>query len=141
MTTVKTDKTTDNVAIAMIGRRVKELRTAMDITQGELGDLIGGIPHQSIQNVESGKVTRPRYLEKMAQVLGTTVSYLIGGAQPGAEINKVIFKQCIEVVQKVGSDLTPDQQINLVVYLYDECIKTHAEATPEKVRGLISIFT
>jgi transcriptional regulator with XRE-family HTH domain len=125
----------------MIGKRVKELRAAMDITQGELGDLIGGIPHQSIQNVESGKVTRPRYLDKMAEVLGTTVSFLIDGAQSGTEINKVIFKQCIDVVQKVGSDLTPDQQINLVVYLYDECIKSHTEATPDKVRGLISIFT
>jgi|LWDU01.1.fsa_nt_gi transcriptional regulator with XRE-family HTH domain len=133
-------KTTDVTSNAVIGERVKQLRLSMDITQSELGALIGNIPHQSIQNVESGKVTRPRYINKLAEVLGSTTAFLLGD-NSASTINKVIFKQCMTVVQSIGTDLTPAQQINLVVYLYDDCVKNNAEATVEKVESLIGIFT
>ena len=134
------EKTTDVTSMAVIGERVKQLRLAMDITQSELGALIGNIPHQSIQNVESGKVTRPRYINKLAEVLNTTTAFLLGDNN-AATINKAIFKQCMTVVQSVGTDLTPAQQINLVVYLYDDCVKNNTEATAGKVESLIGIFT
>jgi transcriptional regulator with XRE-family HTH domain len=134
------EKTTDVTSNAVIGERVKQLRLSMDITQSELGALIGNIPHQSIQNVESGKVTRPRYINKLAEVLNTTTAFLLGDNN-AATINKAIFKQCMTVVQNVGTDLTPAQQINLVVYLYDECVKNNTEATKSKVESLVSIFT
>jgi len=101
--------------------------------------LIGSIPHQSIQNLESGKVQRPRYLQKLASVLGTTTDFLTGGVQQ-TQLDKVIFKQCLKAVQTVGSELTLDQQTNLVVYLYDDCIKTQSKATPEKIQSMINIF-
>ena len=134
------EKTTDITEIALIGKRVKQLRIAMDITQAELGGLIGNISHQSIQNIESGKVTRPRYLNKLAEVLGSTTGFLLGDTND-MTINKIVFKQCMTVVQSVGSDLSADQQINLVVYLYDECINNQTEATPIKVKSLIGLFT
>ncbi len=133
-------KTTDVTSNAVIGERVKQLRLSMDITQSELGALIGNIPHQSIQNVESGKVTRPRYINKLAEVLGSTTAFLLGDTN-ASTINKAVFKQCMAVVQSVGSDLSPAQQINLIVYLYDECIKDNTEATATKVESLINIFS
>ncbi len=133
-------KTTDVTSNAVIGERVKQLRLSMDITQSELGALIGNIPHQSIQNVESGKVTRPRYINKLAEVLGSTTAFLLGD-NSASTINKAIFKQCMTVVQSIGTDLSPAQQINLIVYLYDECIKDNTEATATKVESLINIFS
>jgi transcriptional regulator with XRE-family HTH domain len=139
MTKKKEDKYTDDSSLSKLGRRVKELRMSLGFTQSELGNLIGSIPHQSIQNVESGKVQRPRYLQKLASVLGTTTDFLTGGVQQ-TQLDKVIFKQCLKAVQTVGSELTLDQQTNLVVYLYDDCIKTQSKATPEKIQSMINIF-
>ena len=48
-----------------LGERVKGLRL--------------GISYMNIANVETGRVTNPRYLSKLADVLQTTVSYLVDG--------------------------------------------------------------
>jgi transcriptional regulator with XRE-family HTH domain len=63
-----------------IGDRVKKLMVAKGLKQQQLGDLIGGVSHQSIHNLTSGKVRKaPRYVGKLAKVLGVTVDYLMSG--------------------------------------------------------------
>jgi len=63
-----------------IGHRVKKLMVAKGLKQQQLGDLIGGVSHQSIHNLTSGKVRKaPRYVDKLAKVLGVTVDYLMSG--------------------------------------------------------------
>jgi transcriptional regulator with XRE-family HTH domain len=64
----------------LIGHRVKKLMDDKGLKQQELGDLIGGVSHQSIHNLISGKVRNaPRYVDRLAQVLGVTVDYLQRG--------------------------------------------------------------
>jgi len=63
-----------------IGDRVKKLMQAKGLKQQELGDLIGGVSHQSIYNLTSGKVRKaPRYVDKLAKVLGVSVDFLMTG--------------------------------------------------------------
>jgi len=50
------------------------------LKQQELGDLIGGVSHQSIHNLVSGKIRKsPSYIVKLAKVLDVSVDYLISG--------------------------------------------------------------
>jgi len=64
----------------LIGDRVKKLMKAKGLKQQELGDLIGGVSHQSIHNLVCGNVRKaPRYVDKLAKVLGVTVDYLMLG--------------------------------------------------------------
>jgi len=63
-----------------IGIRVKKLMDEKGLKQQQLGDLIGGVSHQSIHNLCSGKIRKaPRYVDKLAKVLGVTVDYLMSG--------------------------------------------------------------
>jgi len=107
-----------------IANRVYKLRKKMEISQSELGDLIGGVSYQSIQNLENGKVTRPRYLSKLAEILGTSTDYLIDGNEQSSKINSAKLQDCITVVQRVVTanaiNISVDQQAKLVAYLYAE---------------------
>lgn len=60
-----------------IGEIVRRLRKKKGMTQSDVADLVG-CDYQNIQNIETGKVTRPRYLPRLAEVFGVTVDYLIG---------------------------------------------------------------
>ena len=62
-----------------LASRVKLLRTQKGYSQTELGRLVGGVPYQSIQNLESGKVTSPRYIIELARVLEVSTDYLFHG--------------------------------------------------------------
>ena len=59
-------------------QRVAELRKSKGLSQTDLGNLVG-VVWQNIQNVELGKVTRPRYLEDLAAALDVSVDYLLSG--------------------------------------------------------------
>ena len=61
-----------------LGERVKGLRLGLGFSQTKLADKIG-ISYMNIANVETGRVTNPRYLSKLADALQTTVSYLVDG--------------------------------------------------------------
>jgi len=58
--------------------RVAQLRKSKGLSQTDLGNLVG-VVWQNIQNVELGKVTRPRYLEDLARALDVSVDYLLSG--------------------------------------------------------------
>tara|TARA_R110002012_G_scaffold281481_5_gene470562 strand:+ start:939 stop:1331 length:393 start_codon:yes stop_codon:yes gene_type:complete len=58
--------------------RVAQLRKSKGLSQTDLGNLVG-VVWQNIQNVELGKVTRPRYLEDLATALDVSVDYLLSG--------------------------------------------------------------
>ncbi|MEQ9639799.1 MAG: helix-turn-helix transcriptional regulator [Alphaproteobacteria bacterium] len=64
-----------------IAERVHELRTAMGLSQAGLAKRIGVSP-QSIQQLESGLVTHPRYLDELARALHTTREWLLYGERP-----------------------------------------------------------
>ena len=126
-----------------IANRVRQLRKKMEISQTELGDLIGGVPYQSIQNLENGKVTRPRYLSKLADVLGCSTDYLLTGNEESSKVNQAKLQTCISIVQRVVStnaiNITTDQQAKLVAYLYAED-HGNTEIAESKVIELSTFF-
>jgi len=126
-----------------IANRVYKLRKKMEISQSELGDLIGGVSYQSIQNLENGKVTRPRYLSKLAEILGTSTDYLIDGNEQSSKINSAKLQDCITVVQRVVTanaiNISVDQQAKLVAYLYAED-HSNTKIADSKVIELSSFF-
>jgi transcriptional regulator with XRE-family HTH domain len=61
-----------------LAKRVAELRKSKGLSQTDLGNLVG-VVWQNVQNVELGKVTRPRYLEDLARALDVSVDYLLSG--------------------------------------------------------------
>jgi len=127
-----------------ISERVKKLRKKMEISQSELADQIGDVPYQSIQNLETGKVTRPRYLAKLANVLGCTVDFLLTGNEDQQEIDLNKLQACIAAVNSVMEDeqivLNNDQQAKLVAYLYSEVL-VESEISNAKVLKLAGFFT
>jgi len=62
-----------------LGNRVKALRKQKGYSQTELGKLVGNVPYQSIQNLESGKVTNPRYIIELSKILEVSTDYLFHG--------------------------------------------------------------
>lgn len=62
-----------------IGQRVKQRRLELGLTQDELANLVGYNKRFSITRIESGQNAIPtKKLDKFAEVLHTTVSYLLG---------------------------------------------------------------
>ena len=68
------------------GHRVRDLRTAMNIDQTTLGRLVGLAAH-GIEHLENGAFQNPSLLtvQRIAQVLRTTVAYLTDGAMARLE--------------------------------------------------------
>lgn len=63
-----------------IGKLVRELREARGWNQSELARKVGGgVKPQNIQQLEDGTVKRPRYLVRLARVLGVTAEELEEG--------------------------------------------------------------
>lgn len=61
-----------------LGDRIRVLREAKGLTQHTLGRLTG-LSQQSIHALESGVTQRPRKLDRIAAVLGTTERELLFG--------------------------------------------------------------
>ena len=64
--------------IPKLSDRLKHIRASFDLSQVELGDMVG-TTQQAIQQAEMGKARQPRYLHKLAQVLEIPVDWVIFG--------------------------------------------------------------
>ena len=62
-----------------IGKRIAEARVAKGMNQSELARALGVTP-QSVQKWEAGGAPKGARLREIAQVLGTTVEYLLTGS-------------------------------------------------------------
>ncbi len=63
-----------------ISERVKNKRIILGLTQSELAEAVG-TTQQSIEQLESGKTKRPRFLPELASVLQCSVNWLITGKE------------------------------------------------------------
>jgi len=82
----------------IIGERLKEIRKKLGITQGELASLIG-VSETTVWNWENGR-REPRSTEinKLAKVLGVSVSYLLGETDADhGNVKKNSFQHVIEI--------------------------------------------
>lgn len=76
-----------------LATRVKKLRLEQGLSQTQLADKLG-INYMNIANIETGRVTNPRYLSQLAEELETTTSYLLDGKST----NKVQVEKPIHIV-------------------------------------------
>lgn len=63
-----------------ISERVKNKRILLGLTQTELAETVG-TTQQSIEQLESGKTKRPRFLPELAAALKCSVSWLVTGEE------------------------------------------------------------
>ena len=83
-----------------LGERVKAARNKKRLTQGQLADKLG-MSYHNIQNLESGRTKTCRFLEPLAEALGTTPNHLFAGSKENvitveAEVNLVSLDKEIE---------------------------------------------
>lgn len=65
----------------MIGRRLRELRAGLALTQKEIADR-AGLSQGRVSMVERGSSITPLILFRLSRVYGTTTDYLIAGVVP-----------------------------------------------------------
>ena len=79
-----------------LASRVKKLRDEKGWSQSQLAERLG-INYMNIANIETGRVTNPRYLSQLAEELETTTSYLLDGKSTNkVEIEKPIYLATLE---------------------------------------------
>ncbi len=66
-----------------LSERVKNRRVELNLTQSELAEMVG-LKQQSIQQIESGLIKRPRFIVEIAKVLKCDPSWLISGSENAA---------------------------------------------------------
>ena len=93
----------EDVESASLGTRVRALRLELGWTQTDLANM-AGVTYQNIQFCESGKIKMPRYINELAESLGTSIEYLVKGE---AKPNVVRLQQHISIVS-VDSPIKPD---------------------------------
>ncbi|EJG2207320.1 TPA: helix-turn-helix transcriptional regulator [Morganella morganii] len=62
----------------MLSERVKARRVELNLTQSKLASM-AGLKQQSIQQIESGHVKRPRFIIEIAKALKCDPNWLING--------------------------------------------------------------
>lgn len=63
-----------------IAKRTKDKRIALGLTQSELATL-ASTTQQSIEQLESGKTKRPRFLPELAKALNCDLTWLLEGEE------------------------------------------------------------
>lgn len=92
-----------------IGRRTKEERKRLGLSQAELASRVGGgVKQPHIQQLEKGKTLQPRYLTGLARALGVTREWLESGREPKhpQSTTKEVMLSPSESVKSNGVDTT-----------------------------------
>ena len=92
-----------------LGDRVKKLRIALGWSQDELSKRMGYKSRSSINKIESGRPVTQKIIVRLAEVLYTTPSYLMGWEDEEEKITIQISKKWMDEVGTV--DFT-DSEIN-----------------------------
>ncbi|OAT37403.1 XRE family transcriptional regulator [Proteus myxofaciens] len=71
-----------------IAKRTKDKRIELDLTQSELANL-AGTTQQSIEQLESGKTKRPRFLPELAKALHCDLAWLLEGEHSSDAISEI----------------------------------------------------
>lgn len=66
-----------------LSERIKQRRIELNLTQARLAEL-SGTNQQTVQQVESGKTKRPRYIVELAQALNCDPLWLLYGKEKNA---------------------------------------------------------
>jgi len=129
-----------------LAKRLIEAREKSGLTQAQLAEKVG-IKQQSIYQIEDGQTKKPRHIEKIAEVLNVSSSWLLFGEPGGAEIinkNKVpvyswdgIFNE-----KKITDFIDPVilSSNNFALKVEDDSMRNFYEHTPTFPAGTIIII-
>lgn len=77
----------DDTLLLEIGKRVRERREELNLTQEILAEKMG-VSNLMVSNLENGKkAIRPENLVKLSNVLGISTDYILKGIRTNAEIS------------------------------------------------------
>ena len=99
----KTKNKNTEIKNSSLGQRVRELRNKKGWTQTDLANM-AGVTYQNIQFCENDKIKMPRYINELAEYLGTSIEYLVKGEE---EPNVIHIQQHISIVS-VDTPVKPD---------------------------------
>lgn len=93
----------------MFGDKLKELRISKNLSQDELGEILG-VRKSSISNWETNKAT-PTYeiLTKLAEYFNVTTDYLLGFNQDDLDKIAKLKSACQEAGLMAGQDFTLEE--------------------------------
>lgn len=83
-----------------ISIRVKSRREQLGFTQTELAEKVG-TTQQSIEQLEGGKIRRPRYLPELASVFGVSVEWLLNGNENVTYVSPYVPGKKYPVLSKI----------------------------------------
>lgn len=112
------------------GARVRQLREERGWSQAELAEHLPNVKQQSVDQLERGKVGRPRFLPELAEVLNTTVHWLLTGegerkqatvadAAVDADLLRDVMIAVESAVAHSKADLSQEERAKLMAALYE----------------------
>lgn len=108
------------------GKRVQERRIELGMTQNELAEKLGYSSRFSIIKIETGKNVIPsQKLDNFAEVLHTTVSYLLG--KENEDENYFLNQDTKKIAKKAYERKSIRDLFDVVENLSDEDIQTYSE--------------
>jgi transcriptional regulator with XRE-family HTH domain len=132
-----------------LGSRVRRLREEKGWSQSELASYLPGVHQQSIDQLERGRVRRPRFLPELAQALGTQVQWLLtgeGSKMPASrkrtgDIDPQLLQDVFIAVEHVLAQRSKDSdlkhKVKLICALY-ELMAQEETRTAEKLNQAVS---
>jgi transcriptional regulator with XRE-family HTH domain len=128
-----------------LGGRVRQLREARGWSQSDLAEKLPGVKQQSVDQLEQGKVARPRFLPELAQILHTSVQWLLtGDGSPTQQSNAAeqsidaqLLRDVMIAVENVlaqqKSTLDNKHRAEMIAVLYD-MMRHENINSPEKMQ-------
>ncbi len=86
-----------------VGETIKQLRKSKNLTQQELGDILG-VKKASIQKYESGSIVNLKLdtIEKLAEVFEVTPSYIMGWDKFDNKYNVKILSSEVSFIEEIN---------------------------------------
>jgi transcriptional regulator with XRE-family HTH domain len=85
------------------GARVKLRREKLELSQDDVAEAIG-MSQQGVDNIEHGKVGRPRLMMELAEALGTTEKWLLWKVGPEEIQAHIEPEDILSILQKLRKD-------------------------------------
>ncbi|MBY0428490.1 MAG: helix-turn-helix domain-containing protein [Alphaproteobacteria bacterium] len=137
-----------------LGARVRQLREERGWSQNDLAAHLPGVKQQSVDQLENGKVARPRFLPELATALSTSVQWLLTGegtptlkkaaTQNGsidAELLRDVVVAVEHVIEQSKIKIDNKHRAEMIAVLYDMMRhedKTNAEKMQQAASNIIS---
>lgn len=129
-----------------LGARVRQLREERGWSQNDLAAQLPGVKQQSVDQLENGKVVRPRFLPELATALSTSVQWLLTGegqatqkksaSQDGnidAELLRDVVIAVEQVIEHSKTKIDNKHRAEMIAVLYD-MMRHEEKINPEKMQ-------